>query len=645
MTNTCPTEVAELLAAHGVSASLLELEVTESAIMVDPVRARRLLQDLSDLGIRLSIDDFGAGYTSLSQLKTLPVDELKIDRSFVMTMSSDARDALIVESVVELGRNLGLNVVAEGVETAQALATLHGFECDIAQGYYIARPAPVEQFDAWLAAREISVPQPVAVTPPRRTNDAVFTERDLSEATSAAAALRASEERFRALFTLAPIGITEARADGAIVAMNPHACAMLGYELEEVMGRSVTMFVDPDDAAAQARSLAALPNTGAYSARRIFRRKDGTPITVVMSVGVVRLASGDVHRMVGMMVDVSELAVAEQTLAANVIELAARESELRKSAAFHDAVLAATPDVIFVADPVTGGVVWCSRELDEVGYSDGQLKELGDDTLDTLVHPDDVCKVREQNAAAQALPDGEVVRIRYRIRVQNDVYRWYGRSVTPFARDDAGDVTQILGIRSDVTELVEAEQRLAEAALHDPLTGLPNHTLLTDRLTKTLARSSRSGHQLAVVCCNVDGLRKINEDGGREAGDAVLKATAGRLLSTLRPEDTAARIGVDGFVIILEPSSRTWAGPDAAPIDVHAYAVEVAQRIETVLAAPVDFRGRDYTVTVSIGLAIAQVGDDVEEVLARADGAMSRSRILGKNRHVVAAGVAHTSVR
>ncbi len=112
--------------------------------MLDPVRAQRLLDNLSDLGIRLSIDDFGAGYTSLSQLKTLPVDELKIDRSFVMTMSSDARDALIVHSVIELGQNLGLNIVAEGVETAQALVTLRGFGCDIAQGYYIARPAPVE---------------------------------------------------------------------------------------------------------------------------------------------------------------------------------------------------------------------------------------------------------------------------------------------------------------------------------------------------------------------------------------------------------------------------------------------------------------------------------------------------------------------
>ena len=640
-----PTEVAELLAAHGVPASLLEIEVTESAIMLDPVRAARLLQNLSDLGIRLSIDDFGTGYTSLSQLKTLPIDELKIDRSFVMTMASDARDALIVQSVIELGQNLGLDIVAEGVETAQALATLRGFGCDIAQGYYIARPAPVEIFDAWLAARRSSTPPPIAGTPSRQASDAVFTERDLSEATSAAAALRVSEERFRALFTLAPIGIAEARADGAIVAMNPHACTMLGYKLEEVIGRSVTMFIDPDHRDDQARSLAALSTTGAYSARRIFRRKDGTPVTVLISVGVVRSASGAVHRMVGMMVDVSELVAAEQGLAANVIALAARESELRMSVAFQDAVLAATPGVIFVADSLTNRNVWCSKSLVEFGYTDRQLKDLGDNTIDAIVHPDDQSKVREQNAAAQVLRDGEAVRIRCRMRTTDDGYRWFGRSVTPFARDDAGRVTQIFGIASDVTELVEAEELLADAALHDPLTGLPNHTLLTDRLTKTLARSSRSGHQLAVVSCNVGGFRKVNEDGGREAGDAVLKATAGRLLSALRPEDTAARIGVDGFVIILEPSSHSWGGPDGAPIDVHAYAVDVAERIEAALALPVGFGGRDYTVTVSIGLAIAQAGDDVEEVLAQADAAMCRSKILGTNHHEFAGEVRRTSVR
>jgi diguanylate cyclase (GGDEF)-like protein len=153
-----PEQVGALLAVHALPASLLELEVTESAIMSDPVLAGRLLQRLADLGVRLSIDDFGAGYTSLGQLKTLPVSELKIDRSFVMSMNDDASDALIVHSVVDLGHNLGLTIVAEGVETAEALSALKEFRCDIAQGYYIARPMAIDNFDLWCLDRPIAPP-------------------------------------------------------------------------------------------------------------------------------------------------------------------------------------------------------------------------------------------------------------------------------------------------------------------------------------------------------------------------------------------------------------------------------------------------------------------------------------------------------
>ena len=158
-------QAAELLAAHGVPGALLELEVTESAIMIDPVRARQVLEQLSALGVRISIDDFGVGYTSLSQLTTLPVSELKIDRSFVMTMGNDPGNATIVQSVIDLGHNLGVTVVAEGVETEQVLTALAGLDCDVAQGYHLCRPLPAADFDRWFAERPFTIPDP---RPPRR---------------------------------------------------------------------------------------------------------------------------------------------------------------------------------------------------------------------------------------------------------------------------------------------------------------------------------------------------------------------------------------------------------------------------------------------------------------------------------------------
>jgi diguanylate cyclase (GGDEF)-like protein len=148
-----PEQVADLLAAHGVPSELLELEVTESALMTEPNRARRLLGALAALGVRLSIDDFGAGYTSLGQLKNLPVTELKIDRSFVMNLSQDPRDALIVRSIIDLGHNLGLTIVAEGVETASVFADLTAFGCDTAQGYFVSYPTTAAALDTWRAAR------------------------------------------------------------------------------------------------------------------------------------------------------------------------------------------------------------------------------------------------------------------------------------------------------------------------------------------------------------------------------------------------------------------------------------------------------------------------------------------------------------
>ena len=140
-----------ILARHGAPAHAFCLEITESAIMDDPLRAEAMLNRLSEQGFKLSIDDFGTGYSSLAYLKRLPVDELKIDRSFVMGMATGEDDAMIVRSTIDLAHNLGLTVVAEGVETAAILERLRVLACDEAQGYHIARPLPVDDFLAWHA--------------------------------------------------------------------------------------------------------------------------------------------------------------------------------------------------------------------------------------------------------------------------------------------------------------------------------------------------------------------------------------------------------------------------------------------------------------------------------------------------------------
>jgi diguanylate cyclase (GGDEF)-like protein len=145
-----PDEVAEMLSDQRVDAGRLELEITESVIMADPVRVREVVERLKALGVRLAIDDFGTGFSSLTYLKTLPIDILKIDRSFVMGMDENDGDRAIVSSTTQLAHNLGLAVVAEGVESDAIWQRLQAIGCDLAQGFHIGRPCRAEDLAALL---------------------------------------------------------------------------------------------------------------------------------------------------------------------------------------------------------------------------------------------------------------------------------------------------------------------------------------------------------------------------------------------------------------------------------------------------------------------------------------------------------------
>ena len=147
-----PAEVARLLDLWSTSGDQITLEITESTVMADPILAARVLGELEHLGVRLSIDDFGTGYSSLAYLKNLPVNEIKIDRAFVDSMIEEPSDAMIVRSTIDLGHNLGLDVVAEGIEDEATWAALRDLGCDFAQGFFMSKPVPAE--DIYFFERE-----------------------------------------------------------------------------------------------------------------------------------------------------------------------------------------------------------------------------------------------------------------------------------------------------------------------------------------------------------------------------------------------------------------------------------------------------------------------------------------------------------
>ncbi|MGZ4639992.1 MAG: diguanylate cyclase domain-containing protein, partial [Actinomycetes bacterium] len=186
-----------------------------------------------------------------------------------------------------------------------------------------------------------------------------------------------------------------------------------------------------------------------------------------------------------------------------------------------------------------------------------------------------------------------------------------------------------------------------ELATHDNLTGLPNRTVLVERLDAALTRSARNGREIAVLFCDLDGFKRVNDTGGHAAGDAVLLETARRLNSVLRGDDTVARVGGDEFVIVVEPWHRS---SGDVPADLRrrgaqsdrAVAVRVAERVAAAVRQPITVNGVEHVITASIGIAYATLAPgegtgtaSAEEVLHDADAAMYQAKDRGKDRFVV----------
>jgi diguanylate cyclase (GGDEF)-like protein/PAS domain S-box-containing protein len=327
---------------------------------------------------------------------------------------------------------------------------------------------------------------------------------------------------------------------------------------------------------------------------------------------------------------------------ADVTEQVQAEAEVIESHAFQKAVVAASPDYTFITDLRTGAMVFGSRDRDMLGRSAEQTEALGPTAIEALVHPDDRAKLRALNDEASRLEDGQVLHLRYRLRHADGQWHWLSRHVVPFRRDGSGSVIEILGVLRDITDEVEAEEQLSHNALHDGLTGLPNRALLLDRLESALLRADREGCEIAVLFCDLDGFKQVNDSAGHGAGDAVLIETAARLRSVLRDGDTVARVGGDEFVIIVEPWNRVGPVKKASSLDKRRgrdLALRVAGRVVTAVRKPIVVAGVAHEITVSVGVtypALVLRGSSrrhhAPDVVEDADAAMYRAKREGKGR-------------
>lgn len=416
-------------------------------------------------------------------------------------------------------------------------------------------------------------------------------------------------------------------------------CALWGVGPDQLTPELIMRLVHEDDREVVAESWHNACRSGMHSCDyRIARASDGIERVIRSNLEVEFGPDGQAVHARGTHLDITDLNVAEKAA--------------RVATAFFDAVLTATPDYTFVTDVETGDVIYGSRGNDVLGLDSEQLEHLGGRGVATLVCSDDEQVLKELNAAAVGLDDGEVLQTKYRALHADGRWRWLSHRVTPFRRDNNARVVELLAVVRDVTDVVEAEARLMHAARHDYLTGLPNRACLMERLHAALSRGAQEGREVAVLFCDLDGFKSVNDTGGHAAGDAVLLASARRLTSILREGDTVARVGGDEFVIVVEPWNRTDVRPRAglcvdlgahlpeqrspAPTD-RGLALQVAQRVSQALSHPIDVAGVEHVVTVSIGITYAAPGGraGADDALHEADVAMYLAKERGKNRFEV----------
>jgi EAL domain-containing protein (putative c-di-GMP-specific phosphodiesterase class I)/nitrogen-specific signal transduction histidine kinase/ActR/RegA family two-component response regulator len=298
-----PEVVAELLAASGASANHLRLEITESSLLADPERARENLVALRALGIRIAIDDFGTGYSSLNYLQRLPVDELKIDKSFVQSMATDEGARSIVRAVIDMADDLGLGVVAEGIEDRATWEVLAALGCDMAQGYYFSPPLPAENLIGWIDS-----------LPHRALDD---DERHKSEA-----ALVARVRERGARLTAEDEFIARKRAERALqdseerlrLAVEAADVATWDWDLlDETNAGPLLAKVHPDDLPlVQAAVAEAIASTGELGLEHRVSRADGSYRWIARKGRVFRDPAGRAVRMLGTDVDVTDRKASEQ---------------------------------------------------------------------------------------------------------------------------------------------------------------------------------------------------------------------------------------------------------------------------------------------------------------------------------------------
>ncbi len=296
--------------------------------------------------------------------------------------------------------------------------------------------------------------------------------------------------------------------------------------------------------------------------------------------------------------------------------------QLKEQKKFINKVLGFAPIFVYIFDLIEQRIIYCNEAVFTLlGYTPGEIKAGDKNLIDmSLFHPDDLPRVQANFAELTKLQDGESQAIEYQLKHQDGQYRIFRSYDTPFLRDADQQVTQVVGTAVDVTKLRDSEVRLEYLAHHDPLTNLPNRTLLHARLEHSLQVSERLGLQLCVCFIDLDNFKIINDSYGHSVGDKVLIEVANRMQSIIRKGDTLARVGGDEFVLVMDN------------IDLEGSRREVLQKFIQVFESPFTVDDKDFNVSMSMGVSRYPLhGQSIETLNQHADTAMYEAKLAGKN--------------
>jgi diguanylate cyclase (GGDEF)-like protein/PAS domain S-box-containing protein len=433
----------------------------------------------------------------------------------------------------------------------------------------------------------------------------------MTDTTAPVARIAGAPEEFQLAFEQAPIGIALVAPDGRFLWVNHALSEICGYPPEELLRLTFQDITHPDDLdadLAQVESMIAGDIT-AYTMEKRYRHARGSEVPIQLDVSLVRASDGRPRYFISHIQDITERRATRDALAS-------AHDALRASQQRFAALVERSTDIICIIDE-QGCIAYHSPAAERLlGYAPGSW--LGT-PFTAVVHPEDQAELNE-TFRRLVLEPGLTPLAEVRVATSEGEWRHVEIAATNRLSDPA--VGGIVANVRDVTERAEAATRLAWQAFHDSLTGLPNRALLADRLGHAVERARRVGDLTALLFLDLDRFKLVNDSMGHEAGDLLLVEVAQRLEQAVRTGDSVARLGGDEFVVLVESVSET--------DEVSA----LAERIGSVVAAPIQLPQGMVTVTASIGIAYDS-GRGPEHLLRDADTALYRAKEKGRNRYHV----------